>query len=423
GILVLGQAQGSPGNDFDPQATFAGRLSSVDLFGQVLEEDETVHHMCGNPDATLPEPLAQIAPARDTADIYGTSWNLADYARPRTDGMWALRLNGQGSYAEATVRRWATSVLTMAFWLKLDPSEASHQILTYTQDEITPYMTIEVVGSSLKIRPTYHQSDPIAAQSLNDGRWHHLAIIWHNADGRVTTYIDGRNRHDIQREAFSSANMPETGTLYLGKPVEVDTLTFGGGSATSDPTWPTSCRGWLGPVAVWEKELSANRIQQAMWAAPDRDDPDLVFLIDHNSDTVNRIDTDWIPTDLVWPPRGAVAVPGLTFHGDGTRLAHVGVPDFGAEVLEATVAFYVRTTDINPNSTLFRVGDQAQGFTSLMRNALGARNGSDLTLFITEGEISTGVSIADGDLHHILFTWDNASQQVVLYVDGCERGH
>lgn len=91
--------------------------------------------------------------------------------------------------------------------------------------------------------------------------------------------------------------------------------------------------------------------------------------------------------------------------------AHKVIPD----IRELTVALWLRTTDSNPGVPIsYAVKDGA----IVQDNALALQDCGALNVIINNKTAYTGISISDGNWHHVAITWQSGSGIWSAFLDG-----
>ncbi len=83
-----------------------------------------------------------------------------------------------------------------------------------------------------------------------------------------------------------------------------------------------------------------------------------------------------------------------------------------APITATTVSFWMRSEDSAGRGTPFSYATPGEP------DALLLTNYNDLTIHRGAVSVTTGISLTDGDWHHVAFTWRSADGQVKLYKDG-----
>jgi hypothetical protein len=88
-------------------------------------------------------------------------------------------------------------------------------------------------------------------ESINDGKWHHLAASWHSS--AVDLYLDGKLvAQDTEYRAMQQGFLPE--------------LQFGAGTAS----YPAPFIGWIDEIALWDRALTAAEVRHQFQSARGR---------------------------------------------------------------------------------------------------------------------------------------------------------
>ncbi|KAM6155630.1 pentraxin-4 [Rhynchocyon petersi] len=117
-----------------------------------------------------------------------------------------------------------------------------NKLVLHGRDSLTPGSVHFVVGD-----PAFRE---LALQSLLDGQWHHLCVLWTSTQGRHWLYVDRRLVATSSRFR-ESYEIPPGGSLVLGQ--EQDTM--GGGFDSAE-----SFVGSLAGLAIWDRVLSPGEV-------------------------------------------------------------------------------------------------------------------------------------------------------------------
>ena len=89
------------------------------------------------------------------------------------------------------------------------------------------------------------------------------------------------------------------------------------------------------------------------------------------------------------------------------------VPDLSA----LTIAFWMRTSDSNPGTVISYATQEAS---KVQDNALTLQDYAAFNLFVNNLTVYTGLSVNDGQWHHVAVTWESAGGTWHSYKDGVE---
>ena len=87
------------------------------------------------------------------------------------------------------------------------------------------------------------------------------------------------------------------------------------------------------------------------------------------------------------------------------------VPDLSA----LTIAFWMRTSDSNPGTVISYATQEAS---KVQDNALTLQDYAAFNLFVNNLTVYTGLSVNDGQWHHVAVTWESAGGTWHSYKDG-----
>ncbi len=233
--------------------------------------------------------------------------------------------------------------------------------------------------------------------TLSTNTWYHMATTFNNAADRVRIYIDG-----TLAQEFSTTLEPVTnsGNLMLGR-------------TAIGEYWP----GLLDDVRLYDRELSADEIAEL--AQPPSAVPVAHWQLDENTGltTVDslggRVGT--LANGASWA--GGALGSGVRFDGSNDRI-NVLHDDGLNLVSEMTLSAWIYADALKPFQMVLTKGDNG-----VAENYWLATEGNKLNFgFIDSGlyaqYTSSSLTLEAGRWHHVAATFDNAADEVVLYVDG-----
>ncbi len=139
--------------------------------------------------------------------------------------------------------------------------------------------------------------------------------------------------------------------------------------------------------------------------------------------TVNVNDVNEAPTDLLLEPTEAPGVLSLNQDGGNDDVAvSSNLEGFPTDAITVEVTFASSQTDVGNGTPLF---SYAANTGSNNEALIWLEGGSgNVSIFLAGQKISTGIpnaSLLDGEQHTVSFTWDQASNELKVYVDGDEE--
>ncbi len=154
--------------------------------------------------------------------IVGTGVTISNTAGEYQRGSGALKLEptGSGDYisiGSPAIPTWSPMAYTIAAWFKLDDALGASTISQNYLWESTPDWSASVrVDSNDTIswfmKGTPNISKTSQSASVNDGQWHHLALVYDKPNGSVDYYFDGNS---VTTVAANDLLQPTTG-LNIG---------------------------------------------------------------------------------------------------------------------------------------------------------------------------------------------------------------
>lgn len=177
--------------------------------------------------------------------------DAAEKAVPGVHGN-ALALNGgSGSDADYAVlaapASFPTTALTAMLWVRTTDTVNGGGLFSYASAASDNDLLIIDCKDLRVYRGT--AISPAVGVSVNDGRWHHVAVTWTSAGGQTVLYVDGVVRYSGALAAGTS--LTPGGALILGQ----DQDSVGGGF---DPT--QAFVGAMDDVALFDRALAAGEV-------------------------------------------------------------------------------------------------------------------------------------------------------------------
>ena len=288
-----------------------------------------------------------------------------------------------------------------------------------------------------------------------DGDWHHVAVTWEAATGRVNLYFDGEKAHPfwvckngevrvedkpgagVDEVVATGTSRSEGGSFVLG----ARQTSFGGNFS---PQY--SFRGDISNLRIWDRVISlvdvkgnmfkgglgpstANLVQEFGFE-PSSFKPSFIedqFADKHTNNLYYGTDAPlWVysTAPLAKPDGSPVARPAPGDAGHALRLNDQQVlinRNFqGFPEKAFTVEFWMLSTDTCNAGVPFSyaVGGYDRGDNSVM---IGDYNNWVISIMEDEGVVGnqySGVSSADGKWHHIAVTWQSDTGETHLYDNG-----
>jgi len=159
----------------------------------------------------------------------------------------------QGVVMAAPFKGFPSKAVTVAFWVYSTDTQPSGLVSYATENNDNAFllwnpqdMYLYIQGQALR-----------TGVNVADGKWHHLAVAWTAATGRVSLFKDGMPA--LNAVFAQDANIAPTGALCLGQ--EQDTV--GGGFNIQQ-----AFVGRISDFAVWSIPLHMGQVRRAMKAGP-----------------------------------------------------------------------------------------------------------------------------------------------------------
>ena len=182
---------------------------------------------------------------------------------------------GDDHVAVPGVAAFPATAFTVEFWMRSADTSRAGTLFSYC---VSAGDNALVIGDCRDIQIVVNNVSATSGVSANDGRWHHLAVTWHSANGELEVYRDGALVFSRSGVATGTA-IPAGGTVVLGqRPTQP-----GGGFEPGD-----AFAGDLDEVRVWSVARSAEAIQSTMWRPLRGDEAGLAahWSLDEGSGTV-----------------------------------------------------------------------------------------------------------------------------------------
>ncbi|WP_143309036.1 LamG domain-containing protein, partial [Candidatus Entotheonella palauensis] len=423
GLLDLATQDVNETQVFQPDSAYDGQIGPLTIWPRKLDSTEIIRHSILPPGSSGSSDafhaldglnVRNINADRTLGEVVTGDWEHLEIPVIRSGDTAVLDISGgcvpiTHDFAE-------TDALTLSLWIKTE-NAVQHQVLAYiallsssTFGSIYyDHFSLDIGGKIefTTITGEGHRRETVDLDTnVADGQWHHVAIIWRNADGRVQFYVDG-TQSDAGEPLAAGAKLIAGGSLILA-----GNLSYSGSPEAN------GFQGQLSTIGIWHRELTEDEIGSLTLLTPDSNDPNLALLVTpftaeleliqgSESDTYAR----WLPGALTGPELvDGGRIPALELTGESTSY---GEADFAPTELTATaltVSFYMRTDFTNAEAILLDCN-----------NEFAMTNCNDLTFRIKNQPLSTGIAINDADWHHVAMTWDSADGHTILYIDGIQR--
>ncbi len=157
-----------------------------------------------------------------------------------------------GNYVSATsLRSMRNDALTVSSWVKVPPTTGTRYFISYSKSTNDNHLLMGLTSTTLVY--FYSNHNVSATVKIDDGRWHHVALVWAKRLGtsgsNSTLYVDGTA---VKTSSHTESTISTGGTLVLGQ--EQDTV--GGGFSASQ-----AFTGSIDELAVFANALSVTQIR------------------------------------------------------------------------------------------------------------------------------------------------------------------
>ena len=201
---------------------------------------------------------------------------------------YAMNFDGKDEVAKVKNFPFPSGDFTVACWFRINSQKSQPNPISYATSNNDNSFTIHN-PKSLGIFLGGASTDTLQF-SLNDGKWHHLAVTWKKTSGTLTVYADGKEKAVVP-DFQAGTDIPQGGTLVLAQ--EQDSV--GGGFSQSQ-----AFDGGLSGVSIWRTARSALDIQEGMYTILKGDEDNLVAYWPMNTTDIGgetkledkRVDTD-----------------------------------------------------------------------------------------------------------------------------------
>ncbi|KAG8455052.1 hypothetical protein GDO86_001318 [Hymenochirus boettgeri] len=174
------------------------------------------------------------------------------------------------------------SAITCAFWMRSSDTTNYGTPISYAldNDSDNTFLLTDYNGWVLYVNGKERITD---CPSVNDGRWHHIAVSWTNTDGSWKVYIDGR-LSDGGKGLSVGENIPGGGSLVLAQ--EQDMRGEGFNPAESFV-------GSISQLNIWDHPLTSDQVQSLAVSCPSElQKGNVLAWADFLSGVVGRVKVD-----------------------------------------------------------------------------------------------------------------------------------
>jgi hypothetical protein len=293
----------------------------------------------------------------------------------------------------------ALSSVTVSFWIRTTDA-GFHTIVSAANASFDNEYRIAISGTALTVE--YHNAANAALWTLgsvNNGNWHHVAVVSNQSTGQTTVYFDGASLGSQSAPMPASLSV-SSGGLFLGQ----DQDTLGG-------TWDATQRmiGDLDQVRFYNRALTATDVA-VLYA---EDSPVAYWKLNETTGTSASDSSGYSRTGTVTGTASwvsAVLNNGFSFNG-ATKIQATGLMGSARNVSVAAWA-NLTTADIS-GSEIISLGDHF---------FLRLDDGGVAKAGIYTGSAWQTVSIsgtyAGTGWHHFAAVFDDDGDTFYLYIDG-----
>lgn len=190
---------------------------------------------------------------------------------------YSMKFNGNDDCIRIDNFPFPSGDFTIAFWVRIDSSIDEPTPFSYAGDNSKNNTAAIINLKDIKVIINDSPGSQSTGISLNDGKWHHLAVTWEKSSGALIIYVDGMERI-IKLDYNTGNNTPSGGTLVFGQ--EQDSL--GGGFQSFQ-----AFDGELSGVSVWGTVRTPMDIQEGMYTILKGDEDNLVGYWPMNTIEIN----------------------------------------------------------------------------------------------------------------------------------------
>lgn len=338
----------------------------------------------------LDEPMPPIA-----LDASGNGLDGTHLSSTTTDEGDSITCNGTttSGVIRQNLTAFPSTAITACFWIKTSDTIRDGTPISYAvtgkDNEFTLY--------SDRNFQIYIKNNPITTNvSVNDGKWHHIAVTWQSSDGRVFLYKDGTQAYT---GTLAGGSLTSGGCLVVGQ--EQDSV--GGGFSANQ-----SINGNVRDVRIYNRVLGVTELSSIISTTRP---PILYWKLSEGSGTSA---SDWSGNGLVgsllagtcWDTSGGITCSGTITSG----ILLNGITTFPTTALSTT--FWIKTLDTTRDGTpiSYAVAGNSNEFTIF--------NDRSFQIYIKGNSLSTNIAANDDQWHHIAVTWQSTDGKTILYKDG-----
>ena len=301
-----------------------------------------------------------------------------------------------------------SSARTVAAWIRTTEAGGRKTILSWGNNAKGQMFNFMVIDNNVRIEGGTCSILSVDG-AIEDNKWHHVAYTFDPTDGSTLSagkiYIDGVLQTNVSGYNHTSVNI---------NTVALEDVRIGDAQYNANYFF----QGSFEDVALFNKALSAQEILDLAGEFPEPDPEfplSVRYLFEGNLEDISEYDRNASTTGTPVYTAGPNAI-GQAYELDGTNA--LTIPGYLGELKgrDRTVATWFKTTQ--NNKVIVNWGTPATG----QKITFKTHSNGNLRLEVAGGYIVGSVPVADGEWHHVAFTFENDGtpdvSEALLYVDG-----
>ena len=393
GSLVIGQDQDSLGGGFNLNEAFLGKIDNIRIYNRILSPND-IEQLYNRGNGLLASWLLEEAKGSTAKDssFHKNDANILNATRVHERGQGAILFNNANSVIQKDQFKSFPSIeITTTFWLST--SDSLDTLISYSIEGADNIFEI-YDSNNLSIRiGDDHLSTGI---SVNDNKWHYIALSWRKHDGKVKLFKNGVKVSE--GNVGANHTLAGNGLFTVGQHID--------SSQKNNFNSKHSFLGRIDNIHIYDHVLLEGQINRlyyahgliASWAFEEYSG-----LVAHDSSGQQN---HMILHGAKFQKHNAKY--GIHF-SNSTDFA-IREPLFNAPTTEITTAFWIKTDDESDGIISYA--------SELSDNDWFISNSKSLNISRGDIGIDTKISINDNQWHFVAATWKNTSGKTSLYIDG-----
>ncbi|WP_036477316.1 LamG-like jellyroll fold domain-containing protein [Myxosarcina sp. GI1] len=270
------------------------------------ETDSALDVIVNADDGTFSVPFDATVNLTDVNEAPSISFDYTDTYTNRV-----LALDGDGDYVKTNsdVINFANTDFTLEAWIQTTETEGG---IIGKADDDTTWESGEkafYINSSGQAEFIGNGNNSIVGNTaVNDGQWHHVAVVWDAANSQGYIYVDGVN--DTKSENYSTNTADnQDDTFKLG-------LAYGASYFSGE----------LDNVRIWNKALTQDEIQTSLSTTATGDEENLVAYYNFDDDNFYYYNT-LVDNASLESDRGVITLAEDTDTTERVKIADIPIDD------------------------------------------------------------------------------------------------